>query len=312
MANIIPIQGTDKLRDSRATINNNFNVLNADVVTLSAAGVSGYSGFSGTGISGYSGKTGNSGYSGESGYNGDSGYSGNSGNSGYSGISFYFQDVYDNSATYNLNDVVTFRGASYICISVTPITSYSPLYTSYWSVLTPSGYSGDTGLSGYSGISGYSGPGANQTLNTTSNVVFQSLSAYSFSAVNITNDNILTKFLGSWNVTVGTNNYSFSVNANSTYQMWVWCNIPNGIIVWNAIVTVTNSNVPVVGQQFAWVYNGGGSPIDFTSIPNQIIGTANTIVRSSTSVTNSNIFTFGVSNTSGSSQTVNYGWVKIS
>ena len=39
MANIIPIQGTDKLRDSRATINNNFNVLNADVVTLSAAGV---------------------------------------------------------------------------------------------------------------------------------------------------------------------------------------------------------------------------------------------------------------------------------
>jgi hypothetical protein len=114
-------------------------------------------------------------------------------------------------------------------------------------------------------------------------------------------------------VTAGTNTYSFTVPPSGTYQLWVDCNIPNGILAYNATATVTNSNVPVVGQQFAWVYNGGGTPVDFVSIPNQFTGTANTIVRSNTAPSaTTNRFDFGINNTSGGNVTVSYGWIQIS
>jgi hypothetical protein len=124
---------------------------------------------------------------------------------------------------------------------------------------------------------------------------------------------VAVKTTGSWTVTTGTNTYSFTVPASGTYQLWVDCNIPNGILAWNATATVTNSNVPVVGEQYAWVYNGGGTPIDFTSIPNQFVGTGNTIVRSSVSPSvTTNRFDFGINNTSGGNVTVSYGYAKIS
>jgi hypothetical protein len=114
-------------------------------------------------------------------------------------------------------------------------------------------------------------------------------------------------------VTTGTNTYSFTVPPSNTYQLWVDCNIPNGILAWSATATVTNTNVPVVGAQYAWVYTGGGSPVDFTSIPNQFVGTANTIVRSSVAPSaTTNRFDFGINNTSGGNITVRYGWVVIS
>jgi len=117
---------------------------------------------------------------------------------------------------------------------------------------------------------------------------------------------------GSWTVTTGTNTYSITVPQNGTYQIWVRGSIPNGIIAYNATATVTNSNVPVVGQHFAWVYNGGGTPIDFTSIPNQFIGTSNTIMRSSVAPSaTTNRFDFGINNSSGSSQTVYWGYVTL-
>jgi hypothetical protein len=116
---------------------------------------------------------------------------------------------------------------------------------------------------------------------------------------------------GSWTVTAGTNTYSFTVPAG-TWQMWVTGNIPNGIIAWNALATVTNTNVPVVGTQYAWVYNGGGTPLDFVSIPNQFTGTANAIVRSNVAPSsNTNTFTFSINNTSGNSAVVNYGYTAL-
>jgi hypothetical protein len=125
--------------------------------------------------------------------------------------------------------------------------------------------------------------------------------------------NVATRFEGAWTVPTGNSTQSFTVAASETYYMWVDCNIPNGILAWNATATVTNTNVPVVGAQYAWVYNGGGTPIDFTSIPNQFTGTANSIVRSSVAPSaTTNRFDFGINNTSGSAQTVRYGWVTIS
>jgi hypothetical protein len=117
---------------------------------------------------------------------------------------------------------------------------------------------------------------------------------------------------GSWTVATGTNTYSFTVPAQGTYTMWVKGNIPNGIITWNATVSVSNNNVPAIGTQYAWNYTGGGSPILLTAIPTQIKGTAGTISTDNTYVgTTSNRFDFGISNTSGASQTIYYGYTKI-
>jgi hypothetical protein len=125
--------------------------------------------------------------------------------------------------------------------------------------------------------------------------------------------NAISPVTGSWTVTSGTSNYSFTVDINNTYNLWVLGNISNGIIVYNATVSLSNSNVPVIGYQYAWNYTGGGSPILFTSIPDQIIGTAGAISTSSPSVsTPTNTFVFGIQNNTGSNITVNYGYVKVS
>ena len=116
---------------------------------------------------------------------------------------------------------------------------------------------------------------------------------------------------GSWTLSADANTVSFTVPISNTYTMWVNGNIPNGICVWNATVTVTNTNVPVIGQQFAWYYLGGNALV-LTSIPAQIIGTAGTISTASPAVgTTTNVFTFGITNNSGSSQVVNWGYVTI-
>ena len=125
--------------------------------------------------------------------------------------------------------------------------------------------------------------------------------------------NAISPVTGSWTVTSGTSNYSFTVDINNTYNLWVLGNIPNGIIVYNATVSVSNTNVPVIGVQYAWNYTGGGSPILFTSIPVQIIGTAGAISTASPAVgTSTNTFIFGIQNNTVSGLTVNYGYVKVS
>ena len=151
-------------------------------------------------------------------------------------------------------------------------------------------------------------------ITTTGNVLATgNVTAANFFGNGNTLSNVATRFESAWTVPTGTSTQSFTVAANETYYMWVDCNIPNGILTWNATATVTNTNVPVVGAQYAWVYNGGGTPIDFTSIPNQFIGTSNTIVRSSVAPSaTTNRFDFGLNNTSGGNVTVRYGWITIS
>ena len=157
------------------------------------------------------------------------------------------------------------------------------------------GSSGTSGTSGSSGSSGTSGSSGSSGSSGTSGI------------------SGLSGTTGSWTVTPGTNNYSFTLSINSTYNLWIVANIPNGIIVYNATVTISNSNVPVIGVQYAWNYIGAGSPILLTSIPVQIIGTAGAISTASPAVgTSTNTFVFGIQNTTGSNVTVDYGYLKIS
>jgi hypothetical protein len=122
--------------------------------------------------------------------------------------------------------------------------------------------------------------------------------------------NAISPVTGSWTLSAGTNTVSFTVTAGQSYIMWVNGNIPNGIVNWNATVTLSNSNVPVIGVQYGWYYLAG-NVLELTSIPSQIVGTAGTISTSAPAVSNSNTFTFGITNNSGSSQIVYYGYIKI-
>jgi hypothetical protein len=144
--------------------------------------------------------------------------------------------------------------------------------------------------------------GLTQTYKVTKETLFSGYSKNTISPVS-----------GSWTVTPGTNNYNFTVDINNTYNLWVLANIPNGIIVYNATVSISNSNVPVIGVQYAWNYTGAGNPILLTSIPIQIIGTAGAISTASPDVgTSTNTFVFGIQNNTVSNVTVNYGYIKIS
>jgi hypothetical protein len=151
------------------------------------------------------------------------------------------------------------------------------------------------------------------TVSNTGVAVTGNVSATNFVGSGSLLSGVATKITGSWTVPTGNSTQSFTIPDQGAYQLWVIGNIPNGIISYNATATITNSNVPVVGAQYAWVYNGGGTPIDFTSIPNQFTGTGNTIVRSTGGPSaTTNRFDFGISNTSGGNVTVSYGYVKIS
>ena len=124
--------------------------------------------------------------------------------------------------------------------------------------------------------------------------------------------NVLTKVTGSWVLAPGSNNVSITVAPGGTYAMWVYGNIPNGIAMWNATVTTANTNVPVVGSQYAWSYAAGNALV-FNSIPDQIIGTNNTILLwpQGYNPNTSHIFKFGITNNSGSNQTIYWGYTRL-
>jgi hypothetical protein len=123
--------------------------------------------------------------------------------------------------------------------------------------------------------------------------------------------NAISPVTGSWTLSTGANTVSFTVPAGQSYIMWVNGNIPNGIVNWNATVTLSNANVPAIGVQYGWYYLAGNALV-LTSIPNQIVGTEGTIITSSPPTSNSNTFTFGITNNSGSSQIIYYGYIKVS
>ena len=145
----------------------------------------------------------------------------------------------------------------------------------------PQGFQGDQGPTGPQGFQGPQGPS-------------------------------MSPIIGSWSLSTGANTVSFTVPGGQSYIMWVNGNIPLGIVNWNATVTLSNPNVPVIGVQYGWYYIDGNALV-LTSIPSQIVGVAGSIGTSSTpGLSNSNTFTFGITNNSVSSQIIYYGYTKVS
>jgi hypothetical protein len=116
----------------------------------------------------------------------------------------------------------------------------------------------------------------------------------------------------SWTLTVGTNTVSFTLPEPGAYSIWVNGNIPNGIVTYTATIVLSNSNVPVVGSSYGWYYDlGGTEALALTAIPTQVVGTVNTISTATLSTTTANVFTFGITNNTVSSQVVDWGYTKL-
>lgn len=121
---------------------------------------------------------------------------------------------------------------------------------------------------------------------------------------------IVEKTTGSWTLAAGANTVSLTVPGPGTYSIWVNGNIPNGIVTYTATVVVTNNNVPVVGSSYGWYYAAGNALV-LTAIPNQVVGSPNAISTAVVSTITANVFTFGITNNSGASQVVNWGYSKL-
>jgi hypothetical protein len=115
---------------------------------------------------------------------------------------------------------------------------------------------------------------------------------------------------GSWTLGVDANTVSLTLPGPGTYSIWVNGNIPNGIVTYTATVVLSNNNVPVVGTSYGWYYIDGNALV-LDAIPTQIIGTPNTISTATLSTTTANVFTFGITNNSGTTQVVNWGYTKL-
>jgi hypothetical protein len=164
--------------------------------------------------------------------------------------------------------------------------------------LISSGASPAPSISGFNSISGIT---VSASGNVTGNYILGNGSQLT---------NVATSTTGNWTLASGVNTVSISVPLNGTYSIWINGNIPNGIVTYTATVVVTNTNVPVVGSSYGWYYAAGNALV-LTSIPTQIVGTVNNISNAVVVTTTANVFTFGITNNSGNTAVVNYGYTKL-
>ena len=167
-------------------------------------------------------------------------------------------------------------------------------------------YDGNLKYVSYATVEPSSGNIAGGNISASGNVT-----ANNFIGNGNTLSNVATKTSGSWTLASGVNTVSISVPLNGTYALWINGNIPNGIVTYTATAVVTNTNVPALGSQYAWYYELGNALV-FTSIPDQFVGTVGSISNVNTYAGNTaNVFTFGITNNSGNTAVVNYGYTKL-
>jgi N-acetylneuraminic acid mutarotase len=111
------------------------------------------------GQQGSQGQQGPPGLQGLMGMTGATGQAGPAGPVGANGTGFNFRNAFDNSASYAVNDVVTFQGASYLASTANqgPNNPTPDQNSSAWSVMAAQGTAGTTGAPGPAGAAGPAG-----------------------------------------------------------------------------------------------------------------------------------------------------------
>ena len=106
------------------------------------------------GPAGAQGPSGAPGTQGPAGPAGAQGPVGSQGPAGTNGLGFNFQGVYNPSQTYNLNDVVTYAGSSYVSLVVNNVGNEPDISNTDWTVLAQQGATGEQGPIGLTGPMG--------------------------------------------------------------------------------------------------------------------------------------------------------------
>jgi hypothetical protein len=121
------------------------------------------------------------------------------------------------------------------------------------------------------------------------------------------------KTQGTFTLGLGMNGITITLDVNATYTMWLRAVVDNGVISYNATFTITNANLPVLGQQQAYAYTGAGTPLDWVSLPTQIINTAGGVTRNGTLIgpLPANVFDFVIQNDSEQEVVLHYGYTKV-
>jgi collagen type VII alpha len=122
-----------------------------------ATGVTGAQGV--TGVTGPIGATGSQGFQGFTGTTGTTGATGPTGATGTTGAGFGFQGAFNPSASYAINDVVTFNGSTYVATAANagPSNQAPNVNTDAWTVMAQEGATGITGVTGPTGTTGPTG-----------------------------------------------------------------------------------------------------------------------------------------------------------
>ena len=107
-----------------------------------------------TGATGPAGPQGPMGMVGPQGSQGDTGPAGPAGTNG---IGFNFRNAFDSSASYAINDVVTYNGSSYVAIAATNPGDPTPDGNPNWSLMAQQGAAGAQGVQGAQGPTGAQG-----------------------------------------------------------------------------------------------------------------------------------------------------------
>src|SRR5260370_13858682 len=123
------------------------------------------------GLTGATGATGATGLQGPIGLTGAQGSTGATGAAGANGTGFNFRNAFDSTATYVINDVVTYSGSTYLAsVANGPNTLTPDANTNAWVVLAQQGATGPAGSHGLPGAMGPQGsqgiqgiPGTNGT-----------------------------------------------------------------------------------------------------------------------------------------------------
>ena len=111
-----------------------------------------------TGATGAAGATGSQGPIGLTGAQGATGATGPQGPAGANGTGFNFRNAFDPTATYAINDVVTYSGSTYLAnVANGPNTLTPDANTSAWVVLAQQGATGSAGPQGLTGAMGPQG-----------------------------------------------------------------------------------------------------------------------------------------------------------
>ena len=111
-----------------------------------------------TGATGATGATGSQGPIGLTGAQGATGGAGPQGPAGVNGTGFNFRNAFDPTATYAINDVVTYSGSTYLAnVANGPNTLTPDANTSAWAVVAQQGATGPAGSQGLIGAMGPQG-----------------------------------------------------------------------------------------------------------------------------------------------------------